>query len=254
MTYPGGQVQVEAGAIEIAYDSTMRLPEGEYRIASDWRSLWRLTVAGDTAQHPVVITAATNFTRCWALAEMLIDGDPLEAVTRAAGRQLEEGDIEISQGPGAVSSLASGAAWGRAQVTHPKGAFPARSYVLRVTGDSMTGDGILDGDLVVIDPGQDPADGDIAVLSLDWEDQATGLHRTHRTIKRLRDEGTLLESSNPANPPVPVPPGVRTRVWGRAIAVLATDGATTVVTPLTGGAPYKIPRVRVGQPTGARRG
>lgn len=241
VAFPQARVQVEAGAIKVAYEGTVTTPAGEYRTAPDWRSLWRLTVTRDRDPHPVVITAATRFTRCWALAEMLATGHPVDEVIRAAALWLASGDIEISQAPGTVSALASGAALGQAHVVRPAGVFPPASYVLPVTGDSMAG-----GLLVVIDPEQVPGDGDIAVITLDWEDQDDGLHRTRRMLKRLGAGETLPGSCEPGRPPVPVPPGGRARVEGRVIASLTADGDTTIVTPCTGEAPYRIPRVRLG--------
>jgi repressor LexA len=64
-------------------------------------------------------------------------------------------------------------------------------YVLRVRGDSMIGDGILDGDLVVIRAGAAARDGDTAVALIDGE----------VTLKRVffGDDGSVrLQPANPA--------------------------------------------------------
>ena len=57
---------------------------------------------------------------------------------------------------------------------------PAATYFVRVSGDSMVGAEIQDGDLLVVDRSLRPADGDIIVASVDGE----------FTVKRYREEGT----------------------------------------------------------------
>ena len=48
-----------------------------------------------------------------------------------------------------------------------------RDFLLRVRGDSMTGDGILDGDLVLIRPDSDVPKGAIAAVCVGDEREAT---------------------------------------------------------------------------------
>jgi SOS-response transcriptional repressor LexA len=62
-----------------------------------------------------------------------------------------------------------------------------------VSGDCMTGDGINDGDFVIVDPDQPVAHGDIAVFAHRTE------NGTEMMLKRLdRSEGIRLVPSNPA--------------------------------------------------------
>ncbi len=70
-------------------------------------------------------------------------------------------------------------------------------YALRVSGDSMTGAGIRDGDYVLVRPQKDAEDGEIVVAVVDGE----------ATVKRLRraDGGVRLEAENPAFPPLFLP-------------------------------------------------
>jgi repressor LexA len=70
-------------------------------------------------------------------------------------------------------------------------------YALRVSGDSMTGAGIRDGDYVLVRPQEDAEDGEIVVAVVDGE----------ATVKRLRraDGGVRLEAENPACPPLFLP-------------------------------------------------
>lgn len=76
------------------------------------------------------------------------------------------------------------------------------SFLLRVRGDSMTGDGIMDGDLVVVRPGKDAQEGALVVARV--EDPATGEGEV--TVKRLfRDSGRVrLQPSNPDYQPIVV--------------------------------------------------
>ena len=66
-----------------------------------------------------------------------------------------------------------------------------RHYALEIKGDSMTGAGINDGDIVVIHEQSDADNGDIVVALV--EDQEA-------TLKRLRKRGSAiaLEAANPA--------------------------------------------------------
>jgi repressor LexA len=72
-------------------------------------------------------------------------------------------------------------------------------YLLRVQGDSMRDDGILDGDLVAVHRTPDARDGQTVVARIDGE----------ITIKRLehRDGRLRLLPRNPAHAPIEVRPG-----------------------------------------------
>jgi repressor LexA len=74
------------------------------------------------------------------------------------------------------------------------------SFVLRVHGDSMTGAGILDGDMVVVKPAKDAPNGTIVVARV--ESDAT--HDSEVTVKRLFKEAhrIRLEAENPNYPPI----------------------------------------------------
>jgi repressor LexA len=86
-------------------------------------------------------------------------------------------------------------------------------FALRVTGDSMMGAGILDGDLVVVHPQDAASDGDIvaALLPGPAEDEAT--------VKRLGHDGprVMLIPENPALSPFEMIDG---RIVGKVVAVL----------------------------------
>jgi repressor LexA len=84
-------------------------------------------------------------------------------------------------------------------------------FMLRVTGDSMTGAGIEDGDLVVIRKQDDATPGSIVAAMLDDE----------ATVKTLiRDNGrTLLRAENPAYAPIEVTTD-QGRILGKVVALL----------------------------------
>lgn len=86
-------------------------------------------------------------------------------------------------------------------------------FLLRVRGDSMTGDGIHDGDLVVVDPRPDARDGEVVVALVDGE----------ATVKRLRRRRGAVElaASNPAYPPLRFREGeAEVRLAGRVAALM----------------------------------
>ena len=56
---------------------------------------------------------------------------------------------------------------------------PDSSFILAVSGDSMTGAGIMEGDLVIVERDREPLNGDIVIAEVDGE----------WTIKYLRKEG-----------------------------------------------------------------
>jgi len=66
-------------------------------------------------------------------------------------------------------------------------------YVLRVRGDSMIGDGVHDGDLVVIQRAESAPDGEMVVALVGDE----------VTLKRIYREGTSTVRLQPANPTLP---------------------------------------------------
>jgi repressor LexA len=86
-------------------------------------------------------------------------------------------------------------------------------FALRVSGDSMIGAGILDGDVVVVRRQDDAEDGDVvaAVVPGPAEEEAT--------VKRLRRRGAkvLLAPENPTMSPMEMREG---RIAGKVVAVL----------------------------------
>ncbi|MGJ7460409.1 LexA family protein [Halomonas sp. MA07-2] len=82
---------------------------------------------------------------------------------------------------------------------------PAATYFVRAEGDSMLGDGIHHGDLLVVDRSLEPLPGRVIVIALEGEP----------TVKRLERRGAAvwLVASNPHFAPIPLA-GRECEVWG----------------------------------------
>lgn len=95
---------------------------------------------------------------------------------------------------------------------HPPG---SNTYLLRVVGDSMINAHICDGDLVLIQPADTAANGDIVVALL--PDETTGADKA--TLKRFfrEPEGIRLQPENPALKPIVVR---QVRIQGKVIGVV----------------------------------
>jgi len=84
----------------------------------------------------------------------------------------------------------------------------AATFIVRASGDSMTGAGISNGDELLVDRSKTPQHGDIVVAVLDGE----------LTLKRLEvtPRGVLLRSENETYPDITVPELSELHVWGVA--------------------------------------
>jgi SOS regulatory protein LexA len=71
---------------------------------------------------------------------------------------------------------------------------PETSFLLEVSGDSMIGEGIMPGDLVIVEKGREPRNGDVIIAQVDGE----------WTMKYFRKKrgGIVLEAANPEYPPI----------------------------------------------------
>jgi DNA polymerase V len=78
--------------------------------------------------------------------------------------------------------------------------------MVRVSGDSMTGAGIQDGDVLIVDRSEKPVHGRIVVAVLDGE----------LTVKRLlmQDGQIQLSPENPRYQPITVAAEQDLHVWG----------------------------------------
>jgi SOS regulatory protein LexA len=66
---------------------------------------------------------------------------------------------------------------------------PDASFLLQVHGDSMIGEGIMEGDLVIVEKGREPKSGNVVIAEVDGE----------WTMKYFRKQGNhiTLEAANP---------------------------------------------------------
>jgi repressor LexA len=85
-------------------------------------------------------------------------------------------------------------------------------YVLRVRGDSMIGDGVHDGDLVVVQRTESASNGEMVVA----------LVRDEVTLKRIYREGDSAIRLQPANPAMPtlIAPVSEVQVQGVVVGLL----------------------------------
>jgi len=113
---------------------------------------------------------------------------------------------------------------------------PLSTFFMRVCGDAMRGDGIVDGDLLVIDRSLDPRPGRVVVA----------VHDGRFLVRRLvRRQGRLwLQASDGSSAPLPLPlsPGLQEegdpQLWGvvsHAVHHLAGRSAPTGLASGSGG-------------------
>ena len=68
------------------------------------------------------------------------------------------------------------------------------SFLVKVSGDSMTGAGIMDGDMVIVEKGREPKNGDIVLAEVDGEWTMKYFVRKGKEI--------VLEAANPKYPTI----------------------------------------------------
>lgn len=133
-------------------------------------------------------------------------GDMLEWLgtperSTALGLPLFDGSV-----PAGFPSPAEDYAEGRLDLNDYLVEHEAATFYVRVKGHSMTGAGILDGDVIAVDRALEPRHGDIVVAVIDGE----------FTVKELyRDGGSLrLLPHHPDFAPIEVRAGQELSVWG----------------------------------------
>jgi SOS regulatory protein LexA len=87
---------------------------------------------------------------------------------------------------------------------------PDSSFLLQVSGDSMIGEGIMAGDLVIVEREREPKNGDIVIAEVDGE-------WTLKYFKRLGGR-VVLEAANPKYPRII--PRTELRLGGVVTAVI----------------------------------
>lgn len=94
---------------------------------------------------------------------------------------------------------------------------PVSTYYLRVEGDSMTGAGIMQGDIVVVDKSLSPKNNDVVVAAVDGD----------FTLKHLKRDGqrAWLIAANPAYPSIALHEALDAQIWGVVTFVIHQLGA-----------------------------
>ena len=112
--------------------------------------------------------------------------------TVPAGRPIEA--IEDRQGTVAVSSRIRG-----------------ELFALKVRGDSMIDDGILEGDVVIVRKQHEAQNGDVVIAMIDGE----------ATVKRFEKKGTRarLLPANPRYAPIEIPPSREPVIQGKVVGL-----------------------------------
>lgn len=83
---------------------------------------------------------------------------------------------------------------------------PAATFLVRASGDSMTGVGICNSALLVVDRSIEPTHGKIVIVVINGE----------MTVKRFSKtkEGCFLIAENKNYPPIPIKEGDELHIWG----------------------------------------
>lgn len=83
---------------------------------------------------------------------------------------------------------------------------PVSTFYLRVEGDSMTGAGIVHGDIVAVDKSLEPKTGDIVVAAVDGD----------FTLKHLKRDGqkAWLVAAHPDYAPIALHEATDAAIWG----------------------------------------
>ena len=89
---------------------------------------------------------------------------------------------------------------------------PAATFFVRAAGDSMTGVGINDNDILVVDRSLEPVHGKIIIAAINGE----------LTVKRLvkTDHSCELVAENPTYPPIEITEELSCIVWGVVTSVI----------------------------------
>lgn len=85
-----------------------------------------------------------------------------------------------------------------------------QTYLVRADGESMTGVGIFDGDLLVVNRALDPAPGEVVIAAINGQPLV-------KTFAREGDQ-LVLRSANPKYPPRYVLEGDELMIWGVVIS------------------------------------
>ena len=89
---------------------------------------------------------------------------------------------------------------------------PSATYFVRASGDSMTGAGIFNGDLLIVDRSLEPVHGKVVIAEVDGQ-------LTVKRLVKLKDYFSL-QPENSNYPPIELEEGNEVVVWGVVTHVL----------------------------------
>lgn len=84
---------------------------------------------------------------------------------------------------------------------------PAACFLMRVSGPSMSGAGIMDGDLVVVDRSVEATPGHVVVAVCNGE-------MTIKRLRRLKDGRSVLRAEHPDYPEIIICEEHAAEIWG----------------------------------------
>ncbi|HLZ19362.1 MAG TPA: LexA family transcriptional regulator [Smithellaceae bacterium] len=173
---------IEAAMLPLPY-----FDAGAGYLRSDVKVVEFLSGWGGKPPDPTVETPAQNLVaRAFDVAPK--DPFPVPALVRVVGLAIN-GEVCAGFPSPAEEELRDNISFDEYLVAHPE-----TSFLLSVTGDSMTGAGIMEKDLVIVERGRQPKNGDIILAEVDgnW------------TMKYFRKKGSriTLEAANPKYPPI----------------------------------------------------
>jgi DNA polymerase V len=90
---------------------------------------------------------------------------------------------------------------------------PAATFLMRVTGESMVGAGIFDGDLLVVDRSVEAQSGHVVVAMCSGE-------LTLKRLRVLRDGRAVLRAANPDYPEFVIREETPAEIWGVVVGVV----------------------------------
>ena len=97
---------------------------------------------------------------------------------------------------------------------------PAATFFVRVQGDSMIGEGIHDGDLLVVDRSLRPASGDVIIACVDGDFTVKTL-RVGNGGRGMGNGGEIrLVAANPKYPDIVLKPGQELDYFGKVTACI----------------------------------
>lgn len=94
---------------------------------------------------------------------------------------------------------------------------PAACFLMRVSGASMSGAGIMDGDLVVVDRSAEAKPGHVVVAVCDGE-------MTIKRLRRLQDGRAVLKAEHPGYPEMIICEESPAEIWGVVVGCVRKMG------------------------------